>query len=284
MPFALGVSISIAALIGGFMLDGGRVLALFQPLELLMIAGGAFGAFYSAAFPGRYRASLLHLRAALRGEHDSKALYAELLALLDELFRLARRHGLASLGDDSRGEALDTVLERYPLVHMDQQLREFITDALLLLTLASVASHHLRSVLQAAIAVHEAEQEAATRALTQLADALPAFGIIAAVLGVIHVMASIGSPASVLGAAIGAALVGTFLGVFLCYGLVSPMVERMHCRARSSSKALESVMLGLLATMHRYPPAVAVEFSRRALYASDRPSFEELKLELRDRR
>jgi chemotaxis protein MotA len=146
----------------------------------------------------------------------------------------------------------------------------------------TLGAFEMENLMDVEIDTHHREMEVPIHALTRAADGMPAFGIVAAVMGVVNVMSSVDKPPAVLGELIAAALVGTFLGILMGYAVVSPISARMEDRVAESSKMLESIKVALLATMNAYPPQVAVEFGRKVLYSTERPSFQELDAHLRE--
>lgn len=282
MSLLVGYLISLAAIFGGFMLEGGHIGAMVQPFELLMIAGGAFGAFFASTFPKGFGQSIKGVWEAMRGSRYTKGMYFELLSLLNEMFTQNRRSGMASLEDDLDAPEDSAVFAKYPMILRNRHVLEFITDYMRLTVMAGIDTHQLENLMDVNIETHEREMEGPIHAITRVADGMPAFGIVAAVMGVVHTMASVDQPPAVLGRLVGAALVGTFLGILIGYAILSPIAARMEARAKESTKMLESIKVALLATMNGYQPRIALEFSRKVLYSSERPGFSELELHLRD--
>jgi chemotaxis protein MotA len=153
---------------------------------------------------------------------------------------------------------------------------EFITDYLRMMVSGNLNSHEIESLMDSEIETHHNEAHGPVNALARLAGALPAFGIVAAVLGVVNTMGSVGQPPAILGGMIGSALVGTFLGILLAYGVVEPLGGLLEQKVDEGSKELQCIKTTLLASMQGYAPQVAVEFGRKVLYSKDRPTFSEL--------
>ena len=281
MFLLVGYVIALGAIFGGFMLEGGQVAALIQPYELLMIGGGAFGAFFAATFPRTFKSVFKALPLAFKGSNYTKAVYMELLGLLNELFAKIRQGGLMSIEGDVDDPQSSELFKKYPRILADHHVLEFITDYLRLMVGGNMGAFEMENLMDVDIDTHHREQEIPIHALTRTADGMPAFGIVAAVMGVVNTMGSVDKPPSVLGELIAAALVGTFLGILLGYAIVSPLAARLEDRAAEASKMFECVKVALLATMNAYPPQVAVEFGRKVLYSTERPSFQELDSHLR---
>ncbi|MBU2842935.1 flagellar motor stator protein MotA [Acidithiobacillus thiooxidans] len=282
MFLIIGYVIALGAIFGGFMLEGGAITALIQPYELLMIGGGAFGAFFAATFPRTFKAVIKSLPLAFKGSKYNKAVYMELLSLLNELFSRIRQGGLMSIEGDVDDPAASELFKKYPLIVADHHVMEFMTDYLRLMIGGNLGTFEMENLMDVDIDTHHREMEIPIHALVRTADGMPAFGIVAAVMGVVNTMGSVDKPPSVLGELIAAALVGTFLGILLGYAVLSPLASRMEDRAAEGSKIFECIKVALLATMNAYPPQVAVEFGRKVLYSTERPSFQELDSHLRE--
>ncbi|XTI71646.1 flagellar motor stator protein MotA [Acidithiobacillus sp. AC3] len=282
MFLIIGYVIALGAIFGGFMAEGGKLAALIQPFEALMIIGGAFGAFFASTFPRSFKAVLKTLPMALKGSKYTRAAYMELLSLLNEIFGRIRQGGLMSIEADVDDPQNSELFKKYPMILADHHVLEFLTDYLRLMVGGTLGAFEMENLMDVEIDTHHRELEVPIHALTRVADGMPAFGIVAAVMGVVNVMSSVDKPPAVLGELIAAALVGTFLGILLGYAVVSPIAARMEDRAAESSKMLETIKVSLLATMNAYPPQVAVEFGRKVLYSTERPSFQELDAHLRE--
>ncbi|MBE7562898.1 flagellar motor stator protein MotA [Acidithiobacillus sp. HP-6] len=282
MFLIIGYVIALGAIFGGFMLEGGAITALIQPYELLMIGGGAFGAFFAATFPRTFKAVIKSLPLAFKGSKYNKAIYMELLSLLNELFSKIRQGGLMSIEGDVDDPAASELFKKYPRIVADHHVMEFLTDYLRLMIGGNLGAFEMENLMDVDIDTHHREMEIPIHALVRTADGMPAFGIVAAVMGVVNTMGSVDKPPSVLGELIAAALVGTFLGILLGYAVLSPLASRLEDRAAEGGKIFECIKVALLATMNAYPPQVAVEFGRKVLYSTERPSFQELDNHLRE--
>jgi len=161
-------------------------------------------------------------------------------------------------------------------VGSDHHVVEFITDYLRMMVSGNLNAHEIESLMDAEIETHHQEAHSSVAAINRLAGGLPAFGIVAAVLGVIKTMGSVGQPPAVLGGMIGSALVGTFLGIFMAYAIVEPLAGVMEQKLDESAKELLCIKTTLLASMQGYAPTTAIEFGRKVLFSTERPSFSEL--------
>lgn len=281
MLVVIGYAVVIIAVVGSFVGLGGHLGALYQPFELTLIAGAAVGAFLA----GNSRKSLTLVRQAIprafKSAPYSKDLYMELMALLYVLLNKARREGLMAIESHIEDPQSSPIFNEYPRIMKDPKLMEFITDYLRIMISGNMSSFEIEALMDEEIETFRHEREVPTHALQQVADALPAFGIVAAVLGVIKALAAVDQPPAVLGDLISKAMVGTFLGVLLAYGFVAPLASRVERRTSESVKVLECIKVTLLASMNGYPPQLAVEFGRKVLFSAVRPSFGELEEHVR---
>jgi len=173
------------------------------------------------------------------------------------------------------------IFTQYPKILADRHIVEFLTDYLRLMVGGNMNAFEIESLMDEEIETHHVEGEGPAHALTRVGDAMPAFGIVAAVMGVVHTMASADKPPAVLGAMIAQALVGTFLGILLSYGLIGPLASLAEQRVAESTKLLQCIKVTILASLNGYAPAIAVEFGRKVLFSTERPSFAELEEHVR---
>lgn len=276
MLVLVGYVVVVGAVFGGYTMAGGHLGAMFQPLELLMIGGAAFGAFIVGNPAKTLKATLKQLPSLLKGSKYTKALYMELMALLYELLDKTRKEGLLAIERDIEAPKESPLFQKYPKVLKDHHLVEFMTDYLRLMVSGKLNALEIEALMDREIDTHHQEGEVPAHALQRVADGLPAFGIVAAVMGVVHTMESVGLPPSELGVLIAHALVGTFLGILLSYGFVGPLPGVMEQKLHESTKALECIKVTLLASLNDAVPSVAVEFGRKVLYSTERPGFAEL--------
>ena len=284
MLIIVGYIVVFVCVFGGFIIAGGNIMAVAEPaaIEMFIIGGGAFGAFVAANTMKTVKAALGGTLGLLKGPKFGKDDYIELFKLIYELLMKMRKDGLMAVESHVENPAESSIFQKYPKVLEDHHLLDFITDCLRLMIGGNMAAHELEAVLEAELETHHHEAAAPAHAIQKVADALPAFGIVAAVLGIVKVMSLVGSaPPSVIGAKVAAALVGTFLGILLGYGFVGPVAAAMEQRAHEDSKPFEIVKIALLATVRGYAPPVALEFARKQLFSDIRPSFADLEAELK---
>jgi chemotaxis protein MotA len=193
-----------------------------------------------------------------------------------------RKEGLMSIEGDLEAPDGGALFRKYPQIVADHHLMDFIRDCLRLMVGGSLDPHELESMLEQELETHHQEAHEPASAVQKVADALPGFGIVAAVLGIVNTMATLeGADTATIGHKVGAALVGTFLGILVSYGFVGPIAAAMAHAANEEGKAFEVVKMALVATVRGYVPAVAIEFSRKLLYTDIRPTFSDLEAELK---
>ncbi len=282
----IGYVVALGCIFGAYVLHGGNIGVILHalPTELMAIGGGSLGAFVVANQPKVLRATLRAMPRLLKGSKYSKARYMELMALLYDILQKARKEGLMSIEKDVEEPENSAIFQKYPAVGGDHHVMEFITDYLRMMVSGNLNAHEIESLMESEIETHHHEANAPAMAITRLAGALPAFGIVAAVLGVVNTMGSVGQPPQVLGAMIGSALVGTFLGILLAYAVVEPLGGLLEQKVEDDSKELQCIKTTLLASMQGYAPQVAVEFGRKVLYSTDRPTFLELESHVKGRK
>lgn len=271
-----GYIVVLVCIFGGFALAGGHLAALFQPLELLMIGGGALGAFLVGNNSKAIKATFKAIPTIFKGSKYTRTLYMEMLALLYELLTKIRKEGLMSIEADVDNPEGSPLFSKYPTILADHHLVEFLTDYLRLMVSGSMNAFEIENLMDNEIETHHHEGEVPVHVITKLGDGLPAFGIVAAVMGVVHTMESVGLPPAELGMLIAHALVGTFLGILLAYGFVGPLAGLLEQKLHESTKVFQCMKVTLLASINGYAPAIAVEFGRKVLYSTERPSFSEL--------
>ena len=274
----VGYIVVLVAVFGGYTLAGGKFAVIIKaaPIELFIIGGAALGAFFVGNSAKTIKSTMRAVPSLFKGSKYTKARYMELMALLYELLAKARKEGLMSIEGDVENPGESALFKKFPNISSDHHLVEFITDYLRMMVSGNMNSHEIENLMDNEIETHHHEAHTPMNAIQAVGDGLPAFGIAAAVLGLVKTMASVGQPPAVLGQMIAGALVGTFLGILLAYGFVSPLAKLLEQKAEESSKELQCVKITLLASLQGYAPAIAVEFGRKVLFSTERPSFQEL--------
>ncbi len=239
MLVIIGYVVSMGCIFGVYIFHGGNIQVILTalPFELITIFGGALGAFAVNNQPKVLKATMALIPQALKGSKYTKARYLELLALLYDILQKARKEGLMAIEKDVEDPHGSEIFNKYPTVGTDHHVVEFTTDYLRMMVSGNLNAHEIESLMDTEIDTHHAEAHAPIAAIARLAGALPAFGIVAAVLGVVNTMGSVGQPPAVLGGMIASALVGTFLGILLAYGVVEPLgrfagAKNGRCRQR----------------------------------------------------
>jgi chemotaxis protein MotA len=274
----VGYVVVMVAVFGGYALAGGKFAVIIKaaPVELFIIGGSALGAFFVGNDLKTIKATMGAIPTLFKGSKYTKARYMELMALLYEILAKARKEGLMSIEGDVENPHDSALFKKFPNIAGDHHLVEFITDYLRMMVSGNMNAHEIESLIDSEIETHHQEAHKPMGAIQAVGDGLPAFGIVAAVLGVVKTMASVGQPPAVLGQMIAGALVGTFLGILLAYGFVSPLAKVLEQKGAESLKELQCVKTTLLASLQGYAPAIAVEFGRKVLFSTERPSFQEL--------
>ncbi|MBI3512790.1 MAG: flagellar motor stator protein MotA [Proteobacteria bacterium] len=272
----IGGAVIIVCALGAFALEGGRFDILIQPLEFIIIVGVAIGSYIIANRGHVLGRTTGYLLSSFRGRRYNKDSYLELLSLLYTAFKLAKTKGMLALEQHVENPQESNLFQRFPAFMNDQSSLVFLCDYLRLLTLGTDNPHEVEALMDEEIETNHQEAMLIPNALQVVADALPAIGIVAAVLGVIVTMGYIDQPAPVIGTHIGAALTGTLMGVLFSYGFVGPIASGLKQDVEAEMKYLQCMKAGILAHMQGYAPAVSVEFARKALMSDVRPTFYEV--------
>lgn len=278
----IGLVVVLVCVILGFTLSGGHLLLLWHPTEIIIILGAALGAFIASNPPKVIKDTGRGLLALLKKPRYNRTTYVDLLRLLNELLVKMRKEGVIAIEADCEKPQQSALFKRYPAILADHHMMEFICDCLRLIASSNLDPHELESLLEYELETHHKEAHMPAHAMQQVADALPGFGIVAAVLGIVNTMAAIeGADTATIGHKVAAALVGTFLGILVAYGFAGPLATALQHRADEESKAFEVVKMALVACVRGYPPTVAVEFARKLLFSQVRPSFADLEGQLK---
>ncbi|MCG8708874.1 flagellar motor stator protein MotA [Brenneria sp. 4F2] len=281
MLVILGYIVIMGSVLGGYLMVGGHLGALYQPSELLIIGGAAVGAFIVGNNGKAIKATLHALPILMKKSKYNKGLYMDLMAVLFRLMAKSRQQGMLSLEFDIDNPKESEIFSSYPNILSDNSLIEFITDYLRLMVSGNMNAFEIETLMDEEIETVEHESEVPATSLTMMGDGLPAFGIVAAVMGVVHSLAYVDRPAAELGMMIAHAMVGTFLGILMAYGFVSPLAALLRQKNSEKIKILQCIKVTLLSSLNGYAPQIAVEFGRKTLYSTERPSFTELEEHIR---
>jgi chemotaxis protein MotA len=272
----IGILVVIGAVIGGYLLEHGKLMVLFQPAELVIIGGAAFGTMLIAnplSVVIRIFKSVLGVFAPSK---FSKGFYLETLKMLNDIFSYARKSGLAKLEADVEEPAKSQLFSKYPHFIKNHHAVHFVCDTLRMSLSGGVNPFELEQMMELDIEVHHHESTVPINALSTVADALPGLGIVAAVLGVVITMGALGGPPEEIGHKVAAALVGTFLGILLCYGFVGPIAANLNKSIDAESQYYHCLRVALIAYAKGTAPIMAAEFARRSIPSEVRPTFKEM--------
>src|SRR5580658_525291 len=272
----IGLVIVFGAVIGGFLMEHGKMLVLMQPAELLIIGGSAIGTLLVANPLPLIIKIFKSLMGILGGSRFSAPFYLESLKMLFDIFQFARKSGMAKLEEDIENPDKSAVFSKYPKLVKDHHVLHFICDTLRTSVAGVVAPHDLDALVEADIEIHHNASSAPVRALSTVADALPGLGIVAAVLGIVITMGALGGPPEMIGQKVAAALVGPFLGILLSYGLVSPLASNLEKIIDAEGQYYQMLRAGLMAFAKGMAPMISVEFARRAIPHDMRPTFRDM--------
>ncbi len=277
----IGIIVVLASVLGGFILSGGKVAAIIQPFEVLIIGGAALGAFLQAN-PGSTFMQVFKKSLSMFSNRFTKVLYLDVLKMLYEILNKSRREGMMSIEADIEDPASSPIFSKYPALLKDQRMTEFICDYLRIMSTGNMAPHEFEGLFDMELTSLKEDLDHPGHAVTSVADGLPGFGIVAAVLGIVVTMAMLGeAEQAALGQHVGAALVGTFLGILAAYGFFGPLATSLSHEAKEELNLYEAIKATLVASASGMPPSLAVEFGRKVLYGAHRPTFVELEQAVR---
>lgn len=276
MKFIIGFLTVLGCVLGGYMMHGGSVAVLWQPSEFIIIIGAAVGSFIIGTPGPLIKDTLGGFKNLFKGMPYNKNDYTELLVMLNATFKTMRAKGMLEIESHIESPENSSVFQLAPKFLQNHEAVHFLCDYLRILTMGMEDQYQLDDMMEADLETHRQHGEHVSHGVVTLADAMPALGIVAAVLGVIVTMGSISEPPEILGKLIGAALVGTFLGVLVSYGFVAPMGRYMGEYYAAKTKYMEIIKVALMAHVKGNAPVISVEFARNSLGEHERPSFLEL--------
>jgi chemotaxis protein MotA len=272
----IGIVIVIGSVVGGYMLSHGNMMVLFQPYEMLIIGGAAFGTlFIGNPLPvviGVFKGML----GIFKGSPYGKAFYLEQLKMLNDIFNYARKNGLVKLEADVEEPDKSQLFTKYPKFIKDHHAVHFVCDTLRMSISGGVGHFEIDQMMEMDMDIHHHENSAPVTALTTVSDAFPGLGIVAAVLGIVITMGALGGPPEEIGHHVAASLVGTFLGILLSYGFFGPIAGSMAHANAGQREYYNFLRVGLISFIRGSAPILAVEFARRSIPAHERPTFKEM--------
>jgi chemotaxis protein MotA len=272
----IGIVVVLGAVIGGYLMEHGHLEVLFQPAELVIIGGAAVGTLLIANPLPTIKKLFAGMLGIMKGDPYSKAFYLENLKMINDLFGTARKNGLSKIEADIEEPDKSQLFGKYPSFLKDHHAVHFFCDTMRMATSGGVGAFELDQAMEVDMDVHHKEGHTPIEALTTVADALPGLGIVAAVLGVVITMGSLGGPPEEIGHKVAAALVGTFLGILMCYGFLAPIASMMGKRLDSEHCYYQFLRTAVTTFVKGNPPLVAAEFARRSIPGISRPSFKEM--------
>ena len=277
----IGILVVFGCVFGGFVLSGGKIMALVHPFEVMIIGGAALGAFLqanpSSAFMTVFKKSL-----KMFSSRFTHAFYLEVLKLLYEILNKSRREGMMAIEADVEDPNASPIFSKYPGILKDAQMTAFICDYLRIRSSGNMAPHELENLFDMEISSLKEELEHPAHAVAKVADGMPAMGIVAAVLGIVITMSILATADNAqIGEKVGTALVGTFLGILASYGFFGPLAGALEHDAKEEVNLYEAIKATLVASASGMPPTLAVEFGRKVLFPAHRPSFSELEQAMR---
>jgi chemotaxis protein MotA len=277
----LGLVLVFGAVLRGFLLENGNPYVLMQPAELLIVGGAAIGITLVANPPALIRRMGRGARAVLRPSPYTRESFLLHLRMMYEVFQFGHRAGLALLENDAEFPRQSVIFSNYPEFLKNDTTRDFVCDSLRMLVIGITTPHELDRLMDLDIDIQRRGRREPAGALHSLADALPGLGIVAAVLGVVITMQSIGAAPETVGQKVAAALVGTFIGILLCYGVVGPAAARMEHLNEAQSQFLQVLRIAMVSFARGAAPLLAVEYARRSIPVELRPSFIEMETTLK---
>lgn len=272
----IGYLIVILAVFGGFALSGGQLAALFQPTELLIIGGAGLGAFIVGNNGKALKAMWKAVPILLRSSRYTKVLYMDLMAMMFLILAKGRKNGVMALEQDIEDPTNSPIFSAYPRLMANKSLMNFVIDYLRLMVSGNMNAFEIEALMDVEIETCELELDVPAQSLSSVGDAFPAFGIVAAVMGVVNALAAADRPAAELGILIAHAMVGTFLGILLAYGFILPLASLQRQKSSEHIKMLQCIKVMMICSLNGYAPQIAVEFGRKSLFSSERPDFIEL--------
>ncbi|MEE2024048.1 MULTISPECIES: flagellar motor stator protein MotA [Alkalimonas] len=283
MQRILGFAIVLGAVVGGYMFAGGNVATLWQPAEFLIIFGAGFGALIVGNSGYVLKEMWSQVRSQFIKQKNSADLYRELLLLMHTLLDLAKSKGLRELDEHVENPSTSSVFLAYPLVLENEDLVVFVCDNLRLMSMGKLTAHDFDSLLEQEIYTIEQQKLKPSSAMGVIAEAMPGFGILAAVGGIIITMQHLDGPLSSIGYHVAAALVGTFIGIFGCYCFMAPLSAAMEQYVKKQIALLECVRAILVAHAKGHVAIVATDSGRRMINEEQKPSFTTMEQWINDR-
>ncbi len=279
----IGIGIVLGATLLGYMMHGGQIGVLIQINEFIILIGAGIGSLLAANGMKGFQATIKSTQGLLKPDPFTKEAYLDLLKMMYQLFNVARKEGLLGLESHIEKPNDSSIIKNYPSFLNNHHAQNFFCDTMKVILTGAVGPHDLSEMMEMDLETAHAEAHIPAHAVQTIGDAMPGFGIVAAVLGVIITMGKIGGDAAAIGQSVAAALVGTFLGILLCYGVLGPMASAMTARLNSEAHYLNCIRFALFSFARGESPITCVEFSRRNIDPSVRPGFAEMETSVKEK-
>ncbi len=278
MFIIIGWVLALGGLLTGFLMEGGKIPVLLHPIipEGIIIVGAALGSFLAGNSISVIKSVAANITKPLKGSKYTKAVYLESLMMQYEVYVNIKKGGLLAMEQDVNDPPSSNIFKKYPAMLADHHVMDFFCDSMKLLINGSAKIDEIDQVMDMDLDIHHAESAAPGAALNVFADAMPAFGIVACVMGIVITMGFLDQPPNVIGAKVGAALVGTFLGIFLSYAIFGPLAKNIDQINATEGSFFNAIRAGLVAFGNGAAPVTAVEFARRNIPSTERPGSQEL--------
>ncbi|MYN26652.1 MULTISPECIES: flagellar motor stator protein MotA [Duganella] len=282
MQQIVGIIIVLGSVFGGFFMMGGAFHQIWQPIELIVIAGSGIGALVIGNPTHVLKELMTQIKKIMKKKYDSE-FQRQLLLLMYELLQLAAG-GLKALDAHVEAPKDSPLFQRYPRILEEPKLLAFIVDNFRLMAMGKINAHELEGVLDQELEAIHTEQEQPAKSLNKIGEAMPGFGILAAVLGIVITMNTVseGATSGEIAEHVGAAMVGTFIGIFLCYGLIDPLCNMLKQLVNSEAANKETVKVVLVTHVAGKPPLLAIDAGRRLVQLNIKPSFAQLERWIND--
>jgi chemotaxis protein MotA len=276
MLVIIGSIIVTVSVLGGFMIAGGNPVVLIQPSEFIVICGAALGAMITMAPMKVLKDMMAQIMGCLKGSKFGKVAYEDMFKALYELFMLGRRNGMIALEPHVADPHSSTILSKYPAFSSNHHAVAILTGALRPLIDGKVKPDQLENLINVELAAMEEEHHKPIDVLAKTSDAMPGFGIVAAVLGIVITMGAINGPVEEIGHHVAAALVGTFLGILVSYGFLSPLAAAMTSAGQAEMGFFRTLSKSVTGFATGMAPLMAIEVARRGLPSDIKPTADEL--------
>ena len=279
----IGIVLVFVCVIIGYAMHGGNFMVLIQINEFIILGGAGFGSFLAANGMANVSTTIKSVMGLVKPDPFNKQAYNDLLKMMYQLFNVARKEGLLGLEKHVENPSRSEIMSGYTSFLAHHHATSFFCDTLKVILTGSVGPHDLSEMMELDLETAHREAESPVDALQTVGDAMPGFGIVAAVLGVIITMGKIGGEAAEVGHSVAAALVGTFLGILMAYGVFAPLARALQIRNHSEHQYLSCIRYALFSFARGESPITCVEFARRNIDPSVRPGFAEMEKAVKER-